>query len=56
MANYAEMTAYELEQKYDSLANEMMVCNDDARIESIVRELDEIRDELDGRETFDWED
>ena len=52
MANYAKMTAYELEQKYDSLANELMECEDDARVDAIAQELDKIQDELDGR-TFD---
>jgi len=49
MANYHEMTAYELEQKYDSLANELMECTDDARIEAIAEELDPIQDILDER-------
>ena len=50
MANYHEMTAYELEQKYDSLAEEMMECSDDERVEKIAEELDLIQDELDSRE------
>ena len=49
MANYEEMSVYELEQKYDSLSNELMKCEDDARIGCISDELDEIQDELDWR-------
>ena len=55
MANYAEITAYELEQKYDSLANSLMKCSDE-QVEEIQVELDLIQDELDSRDILDEED
>lgn len=50
MANYHEMTTYELEQEYSSLADKLMECSDDEQVERIAEELDLIQDELDSRE------
>lgn len=51
MANYSEMTAYELEQELDRLHEEMMACDDDMRIESLADDIERVVDELESRDT-----
>lgn len=50
MTNYAEMTAYELEQERERTQNEMMACNDDIKIELLTADIEDITDEIESRD------
>ncbi|MBT1285879.1 hypothetical protein [Phocaeicola dorei] len=50
MANYAEMTVYELEQERERIQNEMMACNDDIKIELLAADIEDITDEIESRD------
>lgn len=50
MANYTEMTAYELEQERERIQAEMMMCDDEAKIELLAADIEGITDELDSRD------
>jgi hypothetical protein len=50
MTNYAEMTAYELEQERERIQNEMMACDDEAKIELLAADIERITDELESRD------
>lgn len=50
MANYAGMTAHELEQERERLQDKMMSSNDEAEIELLGMEIEGITDILDSRD------
>lgn len=50
MANYVEMTTYELEQERDRLQDKMMSSNDEDEIELLSIEIEGITDILDSHD------
>ena len=50
------MTAYELEEKRDSLMDKLAKCEDEIRMEELDEEIQSIEDELDSRDPLDdWD-
>lgn len=50
MANYHELTTYELENMHSAFLDAIAKCDDDAELEQLSDELDRIQDELDSRD------